>query len=404
MLAFSFLWVFYAGFHYRRKYLTSLDHDNLYVTSYFLKYDCKKLHKHQNYLLPLTKRETGRYVELRSLKLSTFEIGLTGIGLILVTVHLIYSIIVFFVDYFFYQILFSFATITGSFTAEGTLFEDWKELIIQDAITIIRISTQANVDSYESVEDFALQVFAHIDTELNSKQGIMSDLFNQVKNSVKKLAIDPAFELNPHLCVPQAQQPDYSVYIIIAVLYFFVYLVCFFQAYILRLRRNIMSFFHPVQERARVRYLHAKIWQERETFFHSDIVYLRNQQLEPKKKSNPGVLEKLLKKIKGDPPFVCGICKVKGKDKDSRKFKTCTNTSCGAVYCNQCYHQMNEICIKCLAGSENYDPTKLIAAVKDEEFSAFSDSSDDDSFTELRVRRLQLKAKRNNLYNRNKSR
>ena len=231
----------------------------------------------------------------------------------------------------------------------------------------------------------------------------MSKLFNQVKDSINRLAIDPAFELNPNLCIPQPQEPDYSVYIICVVLYFFVYLVCFLQAYILRLRRSIMSYFHPQQERARVRYLHAKIWQERETFFHSDIVYLRNKKFEPKKKKNPGIIQKLVNLIRGNHKFRCEICNAKGKVEERRKFKTCTNTSCDAVYCNQCYHQMNEICIKCLQGaSENYDPSKVIAAVKDEEYSAFSDSSDNDSFTELRVRRLQLKAKRNNLYKQNK--
>ena len=164
-----------------------------------------------------------------------------------------------------------------------------------------------------------------------------------------------------------------------------------------------MSYFHPQQERARVRYLHAKIWQERETFFHSDIVYLRNKKFEPKKKKNPGIIQKLVNLIRGNHKFRCEICNAKGKVEERRKFKTCTNTSCDAVYCNQCYHQMNEICIKCLQGaSENYDPSKVIAAVKDEEYSAFSDSSDNDSFTELRVRRLQLKAKRNNLYKQNR--
>ena len=159
LLVFSFMWVFYAGFHYRRKYLTSLDFDNVYITQYFLKIDCRKLHRHQNYLLPLTKRETGKYVETKSKKLSSHEIGLTGIGLVLVTVHMIYSIIVFLVDYFFYQILFGFSKIASTGSSEGTVFEDWKELIIQDAVTLLRIATHGAVDSAETVEEFALQVF-----------------------------------------------------------------------------------------------------------------------------------------------------------------------------------------------------------------------------------------------------
>lgn len=226
----------------------------------------------------------------------------------------------------------------------------------------------------------------------------MSKLFNQIKDSIKRLAIDPAFELNPSLCTPHPVAPDYSVYMVCAVLYVFVYLVCFLQAYILRLRRNLMSYFHPEQERSRIRFLHAQIWHERETFFHSDLVYLRNNRLEPQKVKNATRMQKLVNFLKGNYQFFCDICGTKGKAAEARKFHACTNESCGAVYCNQCYHQMNELCVKCLQGGENYDPSKLVAAVKDEEYSAFSDSSDNDSFTELRVRRLQLKAKRNYLH------
>lgn len=159
LLAFSFMWVFYAGFYYRRQYLTHLDFDNVYLTQYFLKIDCRKLHRHQNYLLPLTKRESGKYVSSKSKALSSYEIGMTGIGLILVTVHLIYTILVLLVDYMFYQILFAFGKIASTGSSKGTIFEDWKELIVQDAVTLLRIATHGKVDSADTVEEFALQVF-----------------------------------------------------------------------------------------------------------------------------------------------------------------------------------------------------------------------------------------------------
>ena len=72
------------------------------------------------------------------------------------------------------------------------------------------------------------------------------------------------YDFEPSLCSTKPEVPFWRTYILIFLLYIACFIMCIFQAYILRLRRYIMRLYEPKREKARIGFLHAQIWKERD--------------------------------------------------------------------------------------------------------------------------------------------
>lgn len=72
-LSFVFLRVILSAQSYHDKYLTEIEHDNVYVTSYFRKIDARRKARGSLTLLPLKKIERLKFVDPYSLRPSKVE-------------------------------------------------------------------------------------------------------------------------------------------------------------------------------------------------------------------------------------------------------------------------------------------------------------------------------------------
>lgn len=78
-LSFVFLRIIVSAQTYHEKYLTEIEHDNVYVTSYFRKIDARRKARGSLTLLPLKKIERSKFVDPYSLRPGEVErVNLTG--------------------------------------------------------------------------------------------------------------------------------------------------------------------------------------------------------------------------------------------------------------------------------------------------------------------------------------
>lgn len=71
------------------------------------------------------------------------------------------------------------------------------------------------------------------------------------------------FDINIDKCLPRPSMPNYYIYFMITCTLQLCYILVYIQAYMLRLRRYIMSRSYPERERQRIIYLRRKILNNR---------------------------------------------------------------------------------------------------------------------------------------------
>ncbi|XP_014473402.1 PREDICTED: DC-STAMP domain-containing protein 1 [Dinoponera quadriceps] len=316
-LSFVFLRVILNAQSYHDKYLTEIEHDNIYVTSYFRKIDARRKARGSLTLLPLKKIERLKFVDPYSLRPSKVE----RVNLIGQMVKLILEVIS-----------------VSTFLLIDRLF--------YEALNLVR--KHAYMEYMQT---------GHHDVSLEVRgTGMIAALIRSVvrgfnvKRRVKTVVSNSA-------CLPRPSKLPRRVLFKIYSSYLGVFALLFTAAYTQRLRRVVCSFFYRRREKRRVLYLYNESLRRRlghAKFMRAKVrAMVRTRRLEYH--LDPWVV------LRQRWPKLCGWlvlfawarhrCLVCGETEPRRgpEFRRCTTPGCPFVHCHECWRDVGEICYACYA-------------------------------------------------------
>lgn len=212
---------------YLRKFLSKDSYDNFYITSSFKHFDLECGAQGGTTVLPLKRGERSKYVDTRSPFLVKQEIIHFKQGFGKVIIHLLIATIIIVFDYTLYFVL--------------SLIDRYGNLNINIGGNN---KLEVSVDGTGFIAAFLRTFLNAID--LNSDFGV---------------------EFNLTTCIPMASKPDENNIYVFSFLYFFAFIFVIFQAYGLRMRRKIATFFYSERDEQRNQFLHEKIRHKRKSFF-----------------------------------------------------------------------------------------------------------------------------------------
>ncbi|KAL6265156.1 hypothetical protein P5V15_005242 [Pogonomyrmex californicus] len=324
-LSFIFLRIILNAQEYHDKYLTEIEYDNIYVTSYFRKIDARRKARSSLTLLPLKKIERSSFVNPYSLRPSKIEqVHLTG-----QTVKLILEII----------------SVTTFILLDRLFFE---------ALDLVRRHAYME---YTQV--------GHHDMTLEVRGiGVIASLIRSVirgfnvKRRVKSVVTNSA-------CLPRASKvPNYMILKIYSI-YLTIWTLLFTTAYTQRLRRVICSFFYRKREKRRVLYLYNESLRRR--LGHARFMRARVKSLVRTRRLEYDMDPWIALRLRW--PTLCGWlvifawarhkCLVCGEVEPKRgpRFLRCATPGCPFVHCSECWDDVGRICYACADIGETDDDT-----------------------------------------------
>ncbi|XP_018306105.1 DC-STAMP domain-containing protein 1 [Mycetomoellerius zeteki] len=324
-LSFVFLRIILNAQTYHEKYLNDIEHDNVYITSYFRKIDARRKARGSLTLLPLKKIERLKFVNPYSLRPGQAErVHLTG-----QTVKLILELI----------------SITTFILMDRLFFE---------ALDLVRRHSYMEY-TQAGHHDLTLEVRGI---------GMIASLIRSVirgfnvKRRVKTVVSNSA-------CLPKASKvPNYMILKIYSI-YLAIWMLLFTAAYTQRLRRVICSFFYRKREKRRVLYLYNESLRRR--LGHARFMRARVKTLVRTHRLEYDIDPWIALRLRW--PALCGWlvifawarhkCLICGEVEPRKgpQFHRCTTPGCPFVHCPECWDDVDRICYACADIGETDDDT-----------------------------------------------
>ncbi|XP_045210098.2 DC-STAMP domain-containing protein 2-like [Mercenaria mercenaria] len=317
-LSLSLFLIFIQSFWYLRNYLAKDGYDNIYITKQFKQMDKEAEKNGRETVLPLKTREKDEYVNTSSIKLNATEISYSKLGLIQVLLHFLLYILVIIFDYALYYILY--------------LVREYGDIELE-------IESRGRVQIVVAGNGPVAEFYKLLVRGYNLDRG-----FNMT------LDIEP--------CLPEPREPSGAMIPVFLILYFIALAVVLLRAYGMRLRRKVSAYYCQEQELARLDYLHKKIRHKRVGFLKFLRQQIKSTHKEEQVKNQlrfsswlafnfPFIAQFLPKKIK----LECTSCGQQETSFNKVKLAKCNGTKggvqCDAVYCEECYIALQEICPLC---------------------------------------------------------
>ncbi|XP_052817975.1 DC-STAMP domain-containing protein 2-like [Mya arenaria] len=218
-------------------------------------------------------------------------------------------------------------------------------------------------------------------------QGPMADMYKTIVGMFDPIS-KAGVTLDVSPCVPNPSEPDWGVYKTIGLIYFLCLLLTIGEAYGLRCRHVIMACYEPRRERRRAIWLFNHIMKTRGGLMEQTKQKIKARKLgnaapdhislKGRLAANYAICEKLLK-FMGWEVKSCLYCGREGKPDDYYNFIHCDFYDCDAVYCLECYADLNNKCPVC-------DNAVQVANIG-------SDSDEVDSSIDVRQKRKAKKRK-----------
>ncbi|KAL3876418.1 hypothetical protein ACJMK2_034267 [Sinanodonta woodiana] len=317
LLAFSFVLVIYRAYNYNKKYLSDFRFDNCYVTSYFRKIDSRRLMQRKKTLLPLKRTEANECISPYSLKLMKVERRKLGRGTFILLARAFLAGMIFSTDYLLYS-----------------------------ALDIIR--------RYSKV-DYKQTGINHIDIQVGGN-GFMSDvvkLFLEAFNTKHDLQqVTTNYE-----CLPRPKKLDDVYYMYVFGIYGIMWILAFLEAYGLRLRRLIASFFYRKREKRRLLYHYNNMLKRRKGYLRFMRRKIKRKAKKEELRQKTGALYALRQQF----PRLCRCLSIftstKNKclicnDPEGPGFHLCERIGCKFGYCKECLEDVQGKCYACIPQEE----------------------------------------------------
>ncbi|XP_069113575.1 DC-STAMP domain-containing protein 2-like [Argopecten irradians] len=316
VMMFSSVFVVIKALIYRRKYLTTDKFDNIYITLKIESIEEKRCDQGGEGILPLTPKESNKYIKTRSIRLARREKSKLAKGIMMLVVNLIYTSFYIICDYSLYWLL-----------------------------DLLR--TQLEVKTHSVVPP-------HLKIHVQG-DGAMADMYRALVSFFDPLVTDASVDTTP--CLPNPSTPNFAIYKQIWSMFGVYLFLTLFESYGLRLRHVIAACYYPKREQQRAVWLYNHIRKCRGGFLKTTRrqlkrKYLRNTETE--KVSLRGKLAakyplagKLFRYLGWDRK-ACICCGREGRKEDHDNFQHCVNAGCNGIYCHVCFSDLNNMCTVCM--------------------------------------------------------
>ncbi|NWS64416.1 DCST2 protein, partial [Chunga burmeisteri] len=208
---------------YRHRYLRDDTFDNVYITRRFVEMDLWRAEQGRPTVLPLRRRERGRYIPPAALWLTRQERRQYGLQLVGVLRHMLLGLIIILADYSLFWLL-------------DLIRHQLQGEIIARAPAVMGVSVDGT--------------------------GYTSNIFRDLVSAFSALQQGNVSVLSQK-CLLQPMEPDYSTYLSIGLLYGVCLFIAVFGNHIARLRRVVCAAYYPGREQERTSFLHSTILARR---------------------------------------------------------------------------------------------------------------------------------------------
>ncbi|XP_072174328.1 E3 ubiquitin-protein ligase DCST1-like [Diadema setosum] len=317
VLSVTFIFVFRSAFVYNNRYLREIRFDNVYMTSYFMKIERRRKRHGRRTLLPLRKSEEMELVEPFDCSLQKNEKR----KLMKSTLRLMPQILV-------------------------TLFLITFDHLFYTALDLIQ--RHSRVD-FKFAGHHVIRFAIH-------GEGAVAQVFRKVFLTFSSEHQVARVSSNKH-CLPRPNKVKGATNLLIIGLWLTVWALLYFQAYGLRIRRVICSFFYPKREKKRILFLYNEHLKRRTGF-------LKQARRKARRAVKEGNLLKeigILAELRHSFPRMCGWLYRLGMGKkrclicgevEKRGAKHCRNRRCKFMYCAECWKDVKGKCYACSSLSD----------------------------------------------------
>ncbi|XP_046552587.1 DC-STAMP domain-containing protein 2-like [Haliotis rubra] len=187
-------------------------------------------------------------------------------------------------------------------------------------------------------------------------EGAMADMYRALISVLDPVS-DVYLDVDTSHCLPNPAVPNFAIYEIVAIIYG----VCFFlsvsEAYALRLRHVIAACYHPGREEQRAVWLYNHILKTRGGFLKFARRQIRRKYMQDQDVQKASFRSRLaaqyplfrkLLKFLGYERKMCLLCGKEGKKNDEENFLDCVSSGCEAVYCINCFDDLQNMCTACM--------------------------------------------------------
>ncbi|KAL3288136.1 hypothetical protein HHI36_002584 [Cryptolaemus montrouzieri] len=313
--------------YYRHNFLTKERFDNRFMTKNLVDIDLRRATMSKETVLPLNHRERKRYITVKSVRLTESEKKQLSAGLALLLSTALKIATHMAIDYSLYWIM-----------------------------NLIR-----KYGSFQSKVQAPNVPTVHI-----AGNGFLADLLKGVVKSFQPLGI--TLEIDTVPCLPTPIPPNIDRYIQIASILGFCLILTIFEPYGLRWRHSILCYYYPKRARERAVWLYNHILRSRSSFLKFARRQLRRKLLGSKDVTKVTCLEYLRSKtsnpfflffLGSDKQQSCLLCGEVFRKSDSDKPIKCQRPGCTAMYCRQCFEDLENICTVCLSPIEYGDMSDI---------------------------------------------
>ncbi|KAK3095481.1 hypothetical protein FSP39_015168 [Pinctada imbricata] len=223
--------------------------------------------------------------------------------------------------------------------------------------------------------------------------GSLADMYKAMVGMFDPMATGN-MTLDTTLCLPNPSPPDYDVYNEIRIIFGLCTFMVIFESYGLRLRHVVAACYYPRRERERaawlynhilkmrggfLKFMRRKIRQQYSTFDNEEKISIRSRLAE-----QFSLCRKLFNFL-GWRKKYCLSCSKEGTEGDLDNFIHCASGDCKAIYCMDCFTDLNNLCTICMSPIEYGDFS---------DFSEERDSSEDEE--EMARKKAEAEERRRN--------
>ncbi|XP_041842758.1 DC-STAMP domain-containing protein 2 isoform X2 [Melanotaenia boesemani] len=300
---------------YRRRYLSELDFDNVYINAQFKELDQQLTSGGGASVLPLTRREAKIYVTPCSFQLSSRERHGVLVGVTSVFRHLLIGSLLVALDFLVFWIL-----------------DQVHHQVKGDVVARAPVSVVVQVEG----TGYASDIYRDLVASFNILQGGNITVISRK-------------------CLMEPSEPNYVTCFILGFLLGLALLVSLTGGLMKRCRRLICASYHPERELERIHFLHQQILDQRRAVGRALRRSAARNQADQEEGGGRSCLQTLLMWLPGGahlshllPPTVpCLACGEVLRPKDEETV-TCDVPRCSGVYCRSCFHSLGNTCVVCM--------------------------------------------------------
>ncbi|XP_070503328.1 protein sneaky [Chironomus tepperi] len=311
-----YLKIIYDSITYHDNYLSNINFNNYYITSYFKKIDERRIHDGRSSIFPVRFIEFDKIVDLDGSKKLRREFE----GYLSLVLRLILHII-------------------------GASFFILLDRLYFELLDII---------ARHSRIEFEQEGFHHMNITVNGT-GFIADL---IRASVNGLNINKNVDLmmTNDICLPHPTLTKSFTIVQIYLLFSLNIYLIYNQVHIHRLKRAVCAYFYPKFEKRRIIFLYNKMLRERKKIFKTLVDTIKYEaDMKNVNKLLPKFTKKLLKVCKcfrrfsfaRHKCFICHVVQSNKLTKNSLIFWMCNKKECGAIFCDQCWIDVGRNCLIC---------------------------------------------------------